>query len=619
MAKAQIKLLRVARHYYLFSIALVGTIIAIVLRLMGQHTASDILLIGIAIGELIPLLVGMARDLRDGKYGVDILAATAIITALIMGEYWAGIIIVLMLTGGKALEDYAEHRAQDELEALLKRAPLTAIVLRGRKEQTVRARDVRVGDKIIIRAGDLVPVDATILEGNASFDESSLTGESLPQPKEQGDALLSGSVNIDGAIVARALHSAADSQYEQIIKLVKSARTAQAPFVRLADRYAVPFTLVAFGIAIAAWLVSGESIRFLEVLVVATPCPLILAAPIAIISGMSRNARHGIIVKNGGALERLAEARTFAFDKTGTLTKGVLVVDQIETISPYKTNEVLGLAASLEQHSSHSQAKAIVDYANKQGVKYSKTKHVRELAGLGISSVVGGRHVIVGRLSLLEQENVHIPKGNKILGVRNSAAFVAIDGHLAGVIVLADELRSESQSTLNQLRSLGVQKFLMITGDTKTVAARIGAKLGIQQIIAGALPGDKLRAIEAIKERPVAFVGDGVNDAPVLTAIDVGIALGAKGSAAASESADIVIMLDDLSRVGRAMSVAKHTFKIARQSILIGIGLSVGLMLIYATGRFSPVSGALIQEVVDIIVIFNALRAHSDSGDGAEN
>lgn len=604
---------RILRHYYLFFIALFGGLLALPFELTGVDDVA----LGIAtltvLVELVPLLRGMLQDLRSGTYGVDILAATAIVTALIMREYWAALVVVLMLTGGKALEDFAEHRAERELEALLKRAPQKAHVLRGRKEIDVKASEVHAGDKIVIRPGELVPVDATILEGAASFDESSLTGESLPLGKQAGNTILSGSVNLDGAITAKAVHSAADSQYQQIIKLVKSARRSQAPFVRLADRYAIPFTALSFAIAITAWAVSGESIRFLEVLVVATPCPLILAAPIAIISGMSRSSRRGIIVKTGSSLERLAKVRTIAFDKTGTLTQGKLKVERITTYNTFRRHEVLSLAASVEQYSNHAQAAAIVERSVGEHVKFNPVKQVREHAGKGITAVSKGRDILVGRLSLLEERGITLPKTFKASDHDQTAAFVAVGDQLAGVIAFADEVRNESAATLKRLQRLGITNFLMITGDNERTANKIAKRLGINRVFAGALPSDKIRAIEGVeeKERPVAFVGDGVNDAPVLTASDVGIALGARGSAAASESADVVIMQDDLGRVADAASIAKRTFAIARQSILIGIGLSVGLMLIFASGRFLPIYGALIQEVVDVVVIFNALRAHT--------
>lgn len=604
------KLLSTLKHYNLFFGALVASAVALTCEILGLHTIAHWLIIVAVAVELVPLLVGMVRDIRSGTYGVDILAATAIITSVVLKEYWAAIVVVLMLTGGKALEDYAEHRAERELDALLTRAPQKARILRGRKEVEVKASDVRTGDKIVIRPGELVPVDATVLEGVASFDESSLTGESLPSPKSAGDMLLSGSVNIDGVITAKAIHSAEDSQYQQIIKLVQSARSSQAPFVRLADRYAIPFTIVSFAIAITVWVISGDPLRFLEVIVVATPCPLILAAPIAIISGMSRSAKHGIIMKTGSALERLAATKIMAFDKTGTLTLGQLKVERITTYGRVRRAELLSWAASLEQHSNHALAAAIVSRAEGEHVKLLQAKQIREIAGKGVIGTIKGKQVLVGRLDLLKEQSVTLPKTFKQSDHDQTAAFVAMDGELVGVIACSDEIRPESAHTLAQLKELGVRDFLMITGDNKRTANIIAKKLGITRVIAGALPGDKIRAIEELRERPVTFVGDGVNDAPVLTASDVGVALGARGAAAASESADVVIMQDDLGHVATGIGIARRTFRIAKQSIWVGIGLSVGLMLIFATGKFKPIYGAAIQEVVDVVVIFNALRAH---------
>lgn len=597
------------RHYYLFVVAAVGAAVALVLDIRGLEKIAQWVLIITVAAETLKLLHGMIQDLREGTYGVDILAATAIVTALIMGEYWAAMVIVLMLTGGESLEDFAEHRAKRELDALLDRAPQKARLLRGKQEIEVRASEVKAGDKIVVRPGEVVPVDARVLEGTSSLDESSLTGEAIPEVKKPGSTLMSGSVNLEGVLTAEALHTAADSQYEQIIKLVRAASHSKAPFVRMADRYAIPFTVVSFGIAGTAWALSGDSLRFLQVLVVATPCPLILAAPIAIISGMSRAARQGIIIKNGSALERLAAAETFAFDKTGTITQGTPVVDSVTVYHGLKKDEVLGLAAALEQHSNHVLAQAIVQKAKSSHTAF-KSKKITERAGHGLEARVAGKHVLVGRLSLLQDYDVALPERLDVKQIQKTAAFVAVDGKLAGVITFKDDVRPDAKRTLERLRGLGVKDILMVTGDSKPIARAVAKKLGIKRFFAEALPGDKIRAVETAEHRPVAFVGDGVNDAPVLTASDVGIALGARGSTAASQSADVVVMLDDLEHVAESRQIARRTFSIAKQSILVGIGLSVMLMFVFATGKFKPIYGAVIQEVVDVIVIINALRAH---------
>jgi heavy metal translocating P-type ATPase len=597
------------RHYYLFVIASSALIVGLVLYFTGFHLASHWLLGVVALLGVIPLLWGMWQDFQSGHYGIDILAATAIVTSVIMHQYWAGIVIVIMLTGGEALEDYAENRAKSELDALLSKAPKMAHVVRKKLTLDVPISEVKVSDILIIKPGEIVPVDVVIIEGSANFDESSLTGESLPQAKTVGDKVLSGSVNLDGALTVKTLHIAADSQYEQIIKLVRSATNSQAPFVRLADRYSVPFTVIAFGIAIATWAVSGQSIRFLEVLVVATPCPLILAAPIAVISGMSRAAKHGIIVKNGGALERLAEATTIAFDKTGTLTRGKLVVDKVRSFNDYSEQQILSFASALEKNSNHVLAQAIITAAQAQNLKFPKAKNIREEAGKGLSSMVQGKEILVGRQLFLEEEGISIPKA--AVNLAATSTFVAIGGKLAGVISFKDEVRPESKKMLSVLRKLGIKNILMVTGDNLAAAKAIATKLDITDIYAAALPAEKLLVISQLTDRPVVFVGDGVNDAPVLTAADVGIALGARGETAASQSADIVIMLDDVNKVAKAFSIARRTFGVAKQSILVGIAMSIVLMFIYSTGHFSPLSGAIIQELIDVVVIFNALRAHT--------
>lgn len=603
------KVLRFTRHYKLFSLAVATVIAGLVLQLSGYATAAHWLLGIVATIELLPLLWRMLDDIRSGKYGIDILAATAIIASVVLGEYWAAIVVVLMLTGGEALEDFAHHRAQSELDELLKHAPQKAHILRKGKTVNLPVSQIKIGDKLLIKPGELVPADAVVLEGTASFDEASLTGESLPQAKQAGDQLLSGSINIDGAITAKATATADESQYQQIVKLVRSAVASQAPFVRLADRYSIPFTLVAYALAIGVWVISGDPMRFLEVIVVATPCPLLLAAPIALISGMARSSRYGIIVKTGGALERLAEVQTMALDKTGTLTRGELAVESVTAFGSFKKDEVLLMAASLEQGSNHIIARAIIDAAKAKKLKLQKLKRIREISGLGLQATVKNQEVLVGRLRFMEENDVRITVALKQPG-HHSLVYVAVHGQLAGVIALQDELRPEAKETIARLQALGIKDIMMVTGDNATTGRAVARQLGIKRVHADALPADKLRVLHEVKHHPVAFVGDGVNDAPILAGADIGIALGARGSTAASESADMVIMQDDVGRVATATIIAKRTFQIARQSILVGIGLSLGLMVIFATGKFTPLTGAIVQEVVDVVVIFNALRAH---------
>jgi heavy metal translocating P-type ATPase len=599
------------REYKMFSLAAIAALIGLGLQLNGHHTAARWVVSTVALLQALPLLWDMIQEVRAGKYGIDILAVTAIVVSVILGEYWAAIVVVIMLTGGESLEDYAENRAKRELNSLLEKAPQNAHLIKSRKVIDVPVAKLTIGDKILVKPGELVPVDGVIIEGTASFDESSLTGESLPVVKELKDTIVSGSVNLDGAVTIRAIATAEDSQYQQIVKLVKSAAASQAPFVRLAERYSVPFTFSAFAIATAVWVFSGDPVRFLQVIIVATPCPLLLAAPIALVSGMSRASKHGIVVKSGSALEKLAEARTIAFDKTGTLTTGVLSVSEIIAFHGHSKDTVLKLAASLEQKSNHVVAHAITNAAVSKKLTLTKVKNIQEISGLGLSSNVAGKNILIGRHSLMLTNDIAMPTSFKQSDVKGTAVYVADGQELAGIITFTDDIRPESKNTLERLRRLGVRKLLLITGDNALTANAVAKKLDVSDIYSEQLPADKLRIIDSMTDRPIAFVGDGVNDAPVLTAADIGIALGARGSTAASESADMVILQDDVSKVAVAYSIARRTFSIARQSIFVGIGLSIVLMAVYATGKFSPLSGALLQEVVDIVVIFNALRALS--------
>jgi heavy metal translocating P-type ATPase len=605
------KLVSFVKNYRLFCAAIVAGLAGLVLQLSHHHDIAFIVLGIVAMVEVLPLLWDMFQDVRSGKYGIDILAATAIVASVILRQEWAAIVVVLMLTGGQSLENYAERRAQSELDSLLKNAPVKAFVVRKGKTIEIPVDEIKLNDKILIKPGEVVPVDSIIIDGQANFDESSITGESLPDLKRPGDNILSGSINVDGAITAKATALAEDSQYQQIIRLVKSAAASEAPFVRLADRYSLPFTVSAYAIATAVWVLSGHAIRFLEVIIVATPCPLLLAAPIALISGMARASRYGIIVRNGSSLEKLAEARTIAFDKTGTLTRGELSVKEIKSFNKHTHQEILALAASLDQNSNHVLAKAIVSDAQLKKIKLIKVKGLEEIAGLGVRANLKGKDVLVGNHVLMERYDVKAAQGFSAKSVDQTAAYIAEGGHLIGVIYFSDEVRREAKTTLEELNRLGLKHIVMITGDNKVAAEAIASQLSISKVYAEALPADKLHILEKLKPRPIVFVGDGINDAPVLSAADVGIALGARGSTAASESADMIVMLDDLSKVASGVEIAKRTFQIAKQSILIGIGLSVILMLVFASGKFPPLAGALIQEVVDVFVIFNALKAHT--------
>lgn len=603
------KLKNFITSYPFVSTTLLVLLIGALLSVVGYGDIARYVLSGFSLLMAIRLSIGMLRTLKEGRYGVDILAITAIISTVLVGEHWASIIIVLMLTGGEALEDYAANRAKRELSALLERSPKIAHRLIGNKEETIELSEVQVGDMLLVRPWEVVPVDATLEDESGEFDESSLTGEGLPVEHIRGDQLLSGSINGGETITIKAVKSAQDSQYQQIVELVKSAAGSEAPFVRLADRYAVPFTLISFIIAGVAWAVSGDAVRFAEVLVVATPCPLLLGAPIALISGMSRAAKHGIIIKNGGILERLATIRSVAFDKTGTLTKGKPVVFAIAPMGQFSEEDVLRYAASAEQQSNHILAQALVSYATERKVTLATPSELEEVTAQGVDAEIDGKRVLVGKQSFLQSVGVDFSKHESKAG--ETAVYLAVDGIFAGIISFRDEVRPETKQTLANLRSLGIHETVMLTGDTWATARRIAREIGITDIQAECLPADKVTAVKTtIKNRPVMMVGDGVNDAPVLAVADIGMAMGARGSTAASETADVVVLVDDISKTYQAVRIAKDTLHIALQSVWLGIAISVGLMIIAALGAIPAVVGALLQEVVDVVVIFNALRAH---------
>ena len=597
------------KRYTFFAITILIGLTALSLYFSGQHTIARWVATAYTLAIGVRLLIGMLKELMKGKWGVDVLAIAAIAATNAVGEYWAALVIVLMLTGGEALEDYAGKRAQRELTALMDRAPKIARVKTGDDTNEIPVEKVLVNDVVLILPGEVIPVDGVITQGEALVDESSLTGESEPVEKTVGSEVSSGTVNGETPIEVKALRISSDSQYAQIVELVKAASDSRAPFVRLADHYAVPFTIISFAIAGYAWWISGNPTRFAEVLVVATPCPLLLGAPIAMISGMSRAARHGIIMKSGGVLEQLAKVKSAAFDKTGTLTENQLKVDHVQTAANREANEVLQIAASVGSFSSHMTAVAMVEHARQQGLKILPVESPEEFAGKGIAAQLDGRKIITGRRNMLVENGV--PEGS-IPPVAHTATFIAVDGEYYGTVVFADTVRANAKSTLGQLKKLGIRTLVMVTGDNKGTAQRIAEQIGVTQVYAECLPKDKVGIVSGLQPKPTVMVGDGINDAPVLAVSDVGIAMGARGATAASESADVVIMLDDISKAATAIKISKRTISIAVQSIMIGIVISVGLMLFATTGKLPAIVGAGLQEVVDVVVILNALRASQD-------
>ncbi len=586
--------------------------------LAGRHPLADHLWQATIVLVLLPLALDIAASLRRRELGVDAIALLAMAGALAFGEYLAGAVVALMLSGGEMLEIYAAARARKELSGLVERAPRVV----HRYEDDLLAdppiEAVRPGDRLLVKPGEIVPVDGVLLAPEAVLDESALTGESTPVERRAGDRVSSGGVNAGGPFDLRALATAEGSTYAAIVRLVREAEASRAPFVRLADRYSLVFLPLTLVLAGLAWLLSGQPVRALAVLVVATPCPLILAAPVAFIAGISRAAHRGIIVKGGAVIEGLARARTLLLDKTGTLTTGVPTVARVETFDSLPAGELLRLAASLDQVSPHVLAAAIVAAARDRGLPLTFPTDVTERLGAGIEGVVDGRQVALGKASWVKDWTggggplaVRLEELRRAVAAEGQAnVFVAVDGRPAGAIVLADPIREDSAATLAKIRALGIERLVMVTGDHPAVAERVGRELGVDQVLAECTPAGKVEAVKAESGRgPTLMVGDGVNDAPALAAATVGIAMGARGATASSEAADAVLMLDRLDRLVDALAIARRSRAIALQSVLAGMGLSLAAMVVAACGYLPPLAGALFQEAIDVAVILNALRA----------
>jgi len=587
--------------------------------LAGHKDEADVVWAIATALVLVPLVLGVARSLLRGDVGVDAIALIAIVGALLLGEYLAGAIVALMLSGGNALEDYAQGRASRELRALIDRAPRIGHRREGDRIVHVPVEDLELGDVVVVRAGEIVPADGTVADTHeAVIDTSALTGEPLPVTVHPGGEVLSGTSNAGEAFDLVVTRRAAESAYAGVVRLVHEASEQRAPFVRMADRYAVVLLPVTAVAAAAAWALSGDPVRALAVFVVATPCPLILAAPIAFVAGLSRSARAGIIVKGGSAIEALGEARTALLDKTGTVTTGEPEIDRIVPLDGRSAEELLRLAASLDQHSVHVLAEALVHGAEERGLVLSAPERTSEAPGQGITGVVDGHEVAVGSSAWLEKLGCRgaVEASAALDGspsISQARVSVAVDGELAGVIVMADHVRPEAWGLADALRESGIEHVALVSGDRAEIAEEVGRLVGADTVYAEQSPEDKLDVVRAIRAqerlRKVMMVGDGINDAPALALADVGVAMGAQGATVSSQTADVVILVDRVDRVVDAVRIGKRSLAIARQSVLAGIAMSAGAMVAAALGFLPPVAGALFHEVTDVVVILNALRA----------
>ncbi len=581
---------------------------------MGQAAAARVAWTMGTVPVILVLGLSIVRDLAAGRMGLDAVAFISMTAALALGAELAAIVVAVMYAGGNVLEDLAVARAERDLKSLVDRAPRVAHRRGDHWVEDIPAEEVRAGDIILVRAGEIVPADGIVLSPNAVLDESAVTGEPMPVSRSAGEGVLSGVVNAGEAFEFQASATAGGSTYAGIVRMVTAAQTAKAPFIRMADKYALlllPVTLLLAGLA---WLASGDPVRGLAVLVASTPCPLILAAPVAFIAGVSRAARNGILIKGGGPLEALARVHTVLFDKTGTLTAGGARLAAVEAAPGERPDEVLRLAACLEQASHHVAAAAIVAAARVRGLNLEVPQSVHETLGSGIEGVIGGHRVCAGSASLVFGS--HKPPEWAVRALRRASwrsalcVFVTKDGEAIGALLLADELRKETPRAVQALRAAGVTRMVMVTGDRADAAETIAAALDLDTVLADRSPSDKVEAVATERKlHPTVMVGDGINDAPALAAADVGIAMGARGATVSSEAADAVILVDRLDRVAEAVKIARRTHGIARQSIIAGMGLSGVAMGAAALGWLTPVAAALTQEAIDVLVILNALRA----------
>ncbi len=597
----------------IFSIVVYGILYFYGVTALGQYILGFAVVIGV-----LPLARDIIQSILRKHFGVDIIAILAIFSAFAIGEYLAASVVLLMLSGGEALEKYAIKRAKKELTSLLSNAPRFAHLLVSGQITDVDIENVHVGDVVMVKPGEVIPVDGQIRSGTTTVDESILTGESLPVDKVKHSKVFSGTLNVVSPIEVLAEMESKESKYSHIIRLVQEAESSKAPFVRLADRYSVWFTALSILIALGAWVSSGSILRAVSVLVVATPCPLILATPIAFASGISKAAKRGVIIKNGGVIEKIAEAKSFMFDKTGTLTFGTPKITNVQTFQGMNEKDATQLATSLDQLSSHILARAFLDHFHQQkiGDLYLPSEFSESL-GNGVSGVINGEKYHLGRLSYMHSHKVDIPNilsevssiGTPLQGTIK--VYLSHGTNLIAVFYFADTIRKNVKDLFASL-STKVNEIVMLTGDKKEVAEYIASQAGIKKVFYECTPEDKVNYVKKQKTiaPPVVMVGDGVNDAPALATADVGIAMGSHGSSAASESGDVVVMVDSIERIGEVFELSNRVLSIAKQSIFVGIGLSVGLMVIASLGYINPVYGALAQEVIDVVVILNALRVH---------
>lgn len=555
----------------------------------------------------IPLVVGLTRQLLQFEFSSDSLAGISIVTSVLLDQYLAGALVVLMLSGGQALELFAVRQASFLLEALSKRMPHTAHRKNG-TIQDVPISQVEVGDLLVIYPHEICPVDGQVIEGHGVMDEAYLTGEPFLISKTPGTSVMSGAVNGDSLLTIQASRKASDSRYAKIMQVMLESEQNKPKMRRLADWLGAFYTPLALIIAIAAWLASGEAIRFLAVLVIATPCPLLIAIPVAIIGAISLSAKKGIIIKNPVALEQIDRCQIMIFDKTGTLTYGKPALTEAIYYPPFSAAEALGLAASIERYSKHPLSSAILDAAAQQGIPSEEAASISEKPGEGLSGTVQNHQVVLtSRRNLIKQKQFSIV--DQLPETSGLECVLLIDGQLAAHFCFHDAPRKESRSFIAHLSPKHqFERVMIVSGDQEREVKYLANQIGVQHIYAGKTPEEKVQIVQnEARNKKVIYLGDGINDAPALAAATVGIAFG-QNSDITTEAADAVLMDNTLEKVDELLHISRRMRRIALQSAVGGMALSIVGMFVAAFGFLPPVLGAISQELIDILAVLNALR-----------
>jgi P-type E1-E2 ATPase len=593
--------------YKLLSWVLIGALVSLILQFSHLATATHLVIIVVSFITIVSLLWGMWLSIRAGVYSIDLPGVAAIIAAVILRQYWAALVVDFILVANLPLKNIFISRFHHQQSKLLNALPKQGHVFRKRRLIDIPINEIHTGDEIEIRPGEIVPLDAVIKLGDSNFNETCLTGDSHIQQRQVSETILAGTTNISHVIRAKVLRTDAEGQYRQLMRFERSAIGSPAPIMQQADFYSLFFMLGAYSLAAAAWLVSGQPIRFLEVIIIASPISFGLIPIFSLIAGLHQSVKYGIVIKTGSALEQLANAKTVVFDKTEILAHQAVKIENIVHFKPSSQRELLKLAGSITQRSNQALAKAVVQAVTTKKVRLLRAKHIQELPGFGFEAHIGSYNVMLGDSRLMQERQVVLPRHFKYTQVKQPAIYLAADNKLIGYLTYKYSFRDDLKPTLNQFGKLGIIRSLLLTDESQSAATRVAKQLGMTDIGSKIIPGEELLAIEQIKEKPLLYIGDGLTDVPIMVAADIGIAVGVLGSLAAGEPADVIIMQDNLETVTKALAVAKKVIRNIKLGIVLAVGLSLLAMLGLASGKVSPLDGAFIRAAIEIVILGSVL------------